>query len=557
MKIISKAFYGISLGIILIFVQSCTGCAGGSSNGDFQSFYSNEVPDQEMIEAYHLSHFPVSFVENPNDKLAIYVDLSDGITKYSFGNKNNIDVYEMLFKVAAAEPTAEYYELSDDKVTLYNDGEANNYFTGKGFKKDGRLKQGAPIDQAINAIVDRDNVGVLITDGELFNIKQNVVSSNTWASTAFEKWMNKGNKLVIIYTDFEEENDGETYDKHMYVMFFIPNKNNESLDKKANELLNNYINDLEEEGYKTKKLEFSTNTNGLYRRDYPNSQLPGSSTYIEYFDKPLEYYVSEKSAIEFVDMTPAAFNCEDEGLVYYLRDLGDPNTGKPQNYPLFEKLYFNFSALTSYNVEDLKIVIHEVSDDFKNYKRNVLARKNLPVLESSMDGTDSLDEDNFLVFSGMSLVDDAEPYDISKATVEDTVDGFLPILKSEFKFKKTDFKTTDIGIQDFIELDKSAGRINEINQSGEYEILLKFSEKLNENNNNFNSDRDNLFRIDIVLEEVESKEIDKAALTWDKIDKSGEDDALYRSLKNIMEKEEVKPKGVIYSFYVKLAPFNQ
>ena len=551
MKNILKAFYGISLGIVLIFIQSCD---GGSSNGEFQSFYSDEVPDQEMIEAYHLSHFPVSFVEKPNDKLAIYVDLSDGITKYSFGNENNINVYEMLFKVAAAEPSAEYYELSDDKVTLYNGGEVNNYFTGKGFKEDGRLKQGAPIDQAINAIVDRDNVGVLITDGELFNIEQNVVSSNTWASTAFEKWMNNGNELVIIYTDFEEENDGETYDKHMYVMFFIPKTNNESLDNKANELLDNYINELKDEGYLHKRLDFSTNINGLYRRDYPNSQLPGSSTYIEYFGDPLEYYVSEKSAMEFVDMTPAAFNCEDEGLVYYLRDLGNPNTGKPQNYPLFEKLYFNFSDLDNYNVEDLKIVIHDVSDDFKNYKRNVLARKNLPVLESS---TGSLDEDNFLVFSGMSSVDDAEPYDISKATVEDTVDGFLPLLKSEFKFEKTDFKTTDIGIQDFIELDKSAGKISEINQSGEYEILLKFSEKLNENNNNFNSDRDNLFRIDIVLEEVRSKEIDKTALTWDKIDKSGEDDALYRSLKNIMEKEEVKPKGVIYSFYVKLAPFNQ
>jgi len=55
---------------------------------------------------------------------------------------------------------------------------------------------------------------------------------------------------------------------------------------------------------------------------------------------------------------------------------------------------------------------------------------------------------------------------------------------------------------------------------------------------------------------VVTNDINKEALTWNKIDGSGTDDALYRSLKNIMKKENVKPNGVVYSYYVKLGKFN-
>jgi hypothetical protein len=536
----------VCLIIITFLINGC--CTSGTDYPDYAS--DEEEIDVDRIEAYHQKHFPVSSVDEPKDNPAIYVDFSDGITKYSLSDKNNEDIYKMLFKVAAVDQSVEYFELSNDQLITYNGGEHMAYFTGDGFNdENGVLKMGAPIDKAINAIVESDNVGVLVTDGELYNKETGKVSENTWASQAFEKWMNKGHELVVVYTDFVEQNNGKTFNKHMYVMFFIPNE--------KNELLESYLKELEDEGFQYKELSFSTNTDNLYTREYPNAQLPGASKYLEYFGDPAGYYRSESSAMEFIDMTPADFHCEEDGLVYYLRDVGNENTGKPQNYPIFEKLYFSFSTLPNYEVKDLKIVIHDVYDDFKNYKRNILALENLPVLEKAIDGTDSLNDANYLVFNGMPTVDSEEPYDTSNVTVDGIADRFSPILKDIFKFNMTDFKTSDKGVMDFIYLDQSAGKVSEINKDGKYEIILKLSDKLNADNSFVNTSKENLFRIDIVLENVEPTPIDKEALTWKRIDDGEVDDALYRSLKNIMKKEDVKPHGVVYSYYVKLAPFNQ
>ena len=539
-----KALNGFVLAIIFISFSGC----GSDGGGDYPSFNSDELAEDSVIEAYHHEYFHSKSVEESKDNPAIYVDFSNGITKQALKDKNNLGVFKMLIKGLSTEENTEYYELSSDSMIRYEGSENLSYFTKHGHTDQGAFKIGAPIDQAINTIVERDNVGMLITDGELYNKEEQKVSSEAWASKALEKWLNKGHELVIVYTDFVEKHNGIGHDKHMYVMFFIPN--NKTL------ILDNYISDLEEEGLEYKKLSFSTNTKDLFSRDYPNAQLPGAPTYLEYFGEPMAYLSSENSAMEFIDMTNASFNCYEDGLVHYLRDLGNPNTGKPQNYPLFDKLYFEFSSLPNYEVNSVKIVVHDVYEDLENYKRNVLARNNPPVLEKDSKGEDSLAEGNHLVFNGMSWVDGEEPYDTSKVTVNDKTDGFISILKDEFKYTKTKFSTSDKGIQDFLIIDQIAGETSEINQDGKYEIIIKLDSRLNEDNAFLNTSRQNLFRIDVILDDVNTKEISKEALTWKRIDDGEQDDALYRSLKNIMKKENVKPNGVVYSYYIKLGKFN-
>ena len=129
----------------------------------------------------------------------------------------------------------------------------------------------------------------------------------------------------------------------------------------------------------------------------------------------------------------------------------------------------------------------------------------------------------------------------------------------DFKFNKKVFDYSDKGISDFLELDQSAGKVSEINEDGEYEVVIKFSKKLNENNPNLNTLRNNLFRIDIVMEDVSLKELDKEALTWQIMignRKGKKDVTLYSSLKSIMNTDGVKPSGVIYSFFLKTGPFT-
>jgi len=540
-----KALNGFVLAIIFISFSGC----GSDGGGDYPSFSSDELREDSVIEAYHLEYFLSNLDNESKDNPSVYVDFSNGLTEKAFSDKNNYGVYKMLLNNLSTSPSIDYYELSEDTMRLYEGNEAFSYFEKEGFLNDkGKFKEGAPIDQAINTIVESDNIGILITDGELYNKSAGKISTNAWASKALEKWMKKGHELVIVYTDFKEKNKGEIYDKHMYVMFFIPNNKTQILD--------GYISDLVEEEWKFDTLRFSTNTLDLFTRDYPNAQLPGSPTYLEYFGDPVAYLNSANSAMEFVDMTNAYFNCYEEGLVYYLRDMLNDNN-KAQNNPIFDKLYFEFSSLPNYRVNSVDIVVHSIYEDFSNYKRNILARNNLPVVEKKVKGgDDSLNIGNHLVFNGMAYVDGEHPYDTSNVNITDKTDGFISILKNDFKFNKTNYLTSDKGIQDFLFIDKPAGEMSEINQDGKYEIIIKFDPKLNENNSFLNTSRNNLFRIDVILDDVVTKDINKEALTWQKIDGSGTDDALYRSLKNIMKKENVKPNGVVYSYYVKLGKFN-
>ncbi len=330
-KTISLASGGALLAIIIYLMVSCE--TGSDSYYEFEDFLSEDINDNDLdyIEGFHAAYFPAANVDDPKDNPAVYVDFSDGITKYSLSNDNNKEVFKMLFKVFAVQENAEYFELHSDKLIPYTGSSQMSHFSESGHKdENGKFLMGAPIDKAINAIVERDNVGVLITDGELYDQAAGEVSQETWASKAFEKWMNKGNELAIVYTDFQETNDGKTYDKHMYVMFFIPSSENTILDS--------YLEELESEGYEFKVERFSTNTNGLYNRDsYPNSETPGSSKAIEYealnedISGKTMFLAAENSAMEFIDFTALGLSFDEgSGLIYFVRDLGDENTGKPK-----------------------------------------------------------------------------------------------------------------------------------------------------------------------------------------------------------------------------------
>ncbi|SRX56218.1 hypothetical protein [Aequorivita sp. CIP111184] len=533
-----------SLFVICLVITNCA-----SSSDECPNKSLDDIVETKIIEQYHSEFFPDENVSNSNDRVGVYVDFSDGITKFCLNNENNKNVYKKFFaSISNLNNSTDYFELSNDSLIQYPKNNIVDYFQGSGFKTaDGKYKIGAPIDKAINKIVDSDNVGVLITDGELYDKRVGAVSKEMWASKAFAKWFKKGNKIEIVYTDFIENNNGKEYKKHMYIMFFIPNNS-------ENKILENYLADLKADNLDYKTLSFSTNISNMYVREYKNAQTPGADKYLEYFTETEAYYPSPKRAFEFIDFSVAPFSLNDDGLVYYLRDSGDEN-GKKKNYPLLDKLFFRFDMLNNYDVNKIKIVVHDINDDFNNFKRNLLAKENPPSLVKNSNGKDSLTVENYLVFDCLTTIDEEEPYNIINKSQQDTINNFRSILSNDFVYAKKTFDISDLGVQDFLFLDQTAGEVNQANDSGKYEIVLKFNDQLNENTKGLNNDRPNLFRVDIILEEAVVEDMDETALTWDKIDNSGKDEALYLSLKNTM-KDNI-PKGVIYSYYLKFGPFNQ
>ena len=534
---------------ILSILVSCGG--GGADCGDIDTTATTPGTSdfKDIIEKFNSSFLESKSESEYKNNTNVYVDLSDGITKYALGDSNNKKLLEQFFFTVQNEENLNYFELSDDQVIPYEGSQALSYFISKGHYDDnGRLKMGAPIDQAFNQIAAKNELGIVITDGELYDTVAQEVSMNPWASDAFKSWFSTGGKLNIIYTDFSERNGGKTYKKHMYVIIFIPKDYDGNLIKGLN-------TDFDDNGVNFKSMEFNTDVSNLYNRDYPDAQTPGTLTFNEEFSNAAGYF--SESNFEYINLSEESdFNTYDDGVVYYLRDLGDQN-GNKKNRPLVEKLFLDLESIENYSVDNVKINISNVSDDFIRFKRNYYAKLNQPEILLAESGKDSLSEDNFLVFDDcFTLIDGLEPYDIYDKVKSDTSDEFIKMLNSEFTYNESDLNSKDI--KDFLFLDQEAGTNNEKNLQN-FEVVLKFDKKFNEDNLGFSSNQNNIIKVDVLVEKddftLKNNTVDKRALTWDKIDDSGVDQTLYTSLLNVLKNN--KPNSTIYTYYIEFGPFNQ
>lgn len=500
----------------------------------------------EIIEGYNATYNTTSKASSNQIETNVFVDLSDGITKFALKDQNNKKLLEQFFFGVQNEDNLSYYELSSDSVIKYSDTQALSYFTNTGHKDaNGKLKQGAPIDKAFNIIAADDDLGIVITDGELYDSKAKQVSMNPWASDALKKWFGKNGSLEIIYTDFSESNSGQTFNKHMYLMVFIPNNY-------SGNFISSLKKDLTSSGVQFKSDTYSTNVSDLYDRDtYPNAQTPGTIQLNTY--GTAEGYFSDNN-FEYIDLTNIAdFNTSDDGIVYYLRDVGDEN-GKPFNYPIVEKLFIDLEAITNYDVKEVKINVSNVTEDFNRFKRNYYALKNKPKISKDETGKNMLTEDNYLIFDECSLVeiDGDYPYDTFQKVLKDTKEDYLNILKANYNFELPE---ADNRLKDFIYIDNDAGMNNQANKQ-KFETVLKFDLKFDENTKGFYAEKNNIIKVDVIVEQKDFnlKPINRKSLTWDKIDRSGSDQTLFISLRNVLNNN--KPNSILYTYYIELGQFN-
>jgi len=536
---------------LLLLSINFIGCEDESECDNETAIETGDVdinhPDfSDIIEGYNTQYNSASKASNNQIKTNVFVDLSDGITKFALADQNNKNLIEQFFFAVQNEDNLAYYELSNDSVIKYSDTQALSYFTNTGHKDaNGNLKQGAPIDRAFNIIAGEDDLGIVITDGELYDSQAKQVSMNPWASDALKQWFGKNGSLEIIYTDFSESNSGQNFDKHMYLMVFIPNNY-------SGNFIASLKKDLTSSGIQHKSDTYSTNVGGLYDRDlYPDKQTPGTLQLNTYGDT--EGYFSDNN-FEYIDLTNIAdFNTYDEGIVYYLRDVGDQE-GKPFNYPIVEKLFIDLEAITNYDVGEVKINVSNVTEDFNRFKRNYYALKNKPRISKDDTGKDSLTEDNYLIFDECSLVDiDGDyPYDTFEKVLENTKEDYSKMLNAEYSFTSP---KADNKLDDFIFIDNEAGMNNQANNQ-KFETVLKFDEKFDADTKGFYSGKNNIIKIDVIVEQEDFKlkTINRQSLTWDKIDRSGVDQTLFVSLRNVLNNN--KPNSILYTYYIELGAFE-
>ena len=122
------------------------------------------------------------------------------------------------------------------------------------------------------------------------------VSMNPWASDALKEWFGKNGSLEIISTDFSETNSGKTYNKHMYLLVFIPSSFDGSF-------IESMKADFDNQNIIYKSNSYSTKVSGLYDRDsYPDSQTPGTLELNKNGINP-DAYIKDGNDFEYIDFT--------------------------------------------------------------------------------------------------------------------------------------------------------------------------------------------------------------------------------------------------------------
>ena len=125
--------------------------------------------------------------------------------------------------------------------------------------------------------------------------------------------------------------------------------------------------------------------------------------------------------------------------------------------------------------------------------------------------------------------------------LENTKDNYSEMLNPDYAFTSP---KADSKLNDFIFIDNEAGMNNQANDQ-KFETVLKFDEKFDEDTKGFYSDKNNIVKVDIIVEQgdFELKTINRQSLTWDKIDRSGVDQTLFISLRNVLNNN--KPNSIL------------
>ncbi len=472
------------------------------------------VSEHEVIREYHDAYFEKEKPQSVSRNFSIYLDYSSGM-KVAFKDKMTDEFYA-LFINSLKISTVDFYELANNKVfQIKNLDKSELYKKIKDSKKFNKIN--APLDLAINQIVERNTESVFITDGELW---QNEERDDPWAREAFEKWLVKGNTITFYVTDHMDAGK----QKHLFYMFFTPKKiagNKESISYQFQYYLKN---SAEAQSFKYTSFVFSNSAYELIQ-EYASSTSGGVNINAELDE---ENYINEgkNSGFEFHE-----YYLNWDGIVNFIRNATDDNGNEIQGgEPLISKLFVETKALEFYTIKELGIRVYDVKNDVAKLIHCRECKENKPVFALDENGQKMLDEDNHPIVAEPGQDDCYDEYGELTADTSFVRSGNLPQIKELYAIDHEAF-------------------LNNIKEQGRGEVILKIHK--NFKGAQLSAEEENLHRIDIYLKEVEENTSNPnlTKFIWDgkQVRKNR---SIYNSILGALN--AANPKGkVIYTYYVK------
>jgi len=482
------------------------------------SFYN------EDIAAYHEAALGTqSKVKSGNQ--SVYVDFSDGLVQ-AYSSETNKKVVDYISQKMVGS-SIDWYGLGKNhngvgKMEYANDRDIYNKVISPSSYADIM----APIEEALKKISSSSNDALLITDFEEYT-PDGKEQKYAYAKDYFIEWVESGNSITFYYSNYNETNSKSKLSgtKNLYFVIF----NYGDIDE--NSLVTKFNKAIESRGLSNlQKFEISLNPYSV-SNNYGGKQKTGLI-----LDTA---YVKNKSALEVGDKEGALVNYYNAFLnnqrpfeaFEFGQNLNDLYDYYFKGNGRFAKnLSLDASNNSSFILKNVKVELSDVTNDYVNYIRSIEAKKNVPILEKDEGNNDVWNE--------------KEMNEIMMECYEKNTKN----LKKEYIYKYTPgSKISEVfDFNDTIFSDRLKNSPNEV------ELITTFHKNFN---GKFSNNDPIILRIDYVIESTQenySSLLD--AFKWSSIINAanGVNESLSESIRNTLQ--AVKPKGILYSYYLKLEP---
>lgn len=507
------------LGIFILLSYSCKKDEESQWDAPLDFFSDN-------IENYHNASVGTNDKKSNGNK-AVYIDFSLGIV-HAYNNQTNKDVIDAITQ-----------KMVNDSVNFFGLGKSYGengignlkFNTGRNLfeqvtSPSSYTDKMAPIQMTLDKIVSSKNDAMLITDFEEYTPDVNEVLTYAYATPSFKKWLKDGNSITFFYSKFDQKSS-DSGQKNLYFVLFTYGKPTEnSLLSKFNDAIKGRdLKDLKR--FDLNPIPFNVSNN------YGGEDLNGLSPELEE-DAEDEFEIGNDAGIVVNYFngylkSKAPFESIEFGLG--LNDLYESYFST--NKKFLNKLFIDASNKDTYILKDIQVELTDVTKDYIHFVQCNEAKKNTPEMGE-------LDETNKNVWSK----NDNENNIVSECYIKNTKK-----IKKEFIYK---YNGGEINNEIF-DIDKKVFNGQMKNTPSEVELKTIFHSNFKASKNK--SQETIILRLDYVVSnsDVNYKKIDD--FKWKSIipGSNGKlNTSLYESIRNTLQ--EVKPRRILYSYYLKLEP---
>ena len=488
-----------------------------SDKGVWSTFKPLNEVDKHVVNYYNQS-MPQSATSKQGNP-SIFVDFSDGIIQAYSSNAQNKEIISSLAQKLADKN--DWYGLGKSyngigKLEFVDDRDLFNKVTTPGNYVDLM----APIEKAIEKIVANNNDAILITDFEEYT-PDGKEQAFAYAKKYFIEWLNKGNSITFFYTKYKETNTKSklSTNKNLYYTVFTYGNSDES------GLKFKFIDALKGRSVAYQSYDLNPNPY-VVKNEYGGNENTGlkSATFSKFVNANINGFVNSKQPFEFIGLNKAWNDDLKKQIDNYVIKVDDGQ--------FIGKLFLNVSNQQAYQLNKLKVVVTDISEDFEKFARSNEALKHSPVLTKDAGKNNVWDENS-----------KKDP--ITKACFDQKTNQ----LKSEWVYAPSDLSKNEWAEVFDINTKIFTDHLKNDPANVELITILHSNYKLK----NIKKE-DALIRIDYVIDHtvpnISSTQLNDFKWVSAIKKETGENNSLYESVRNALQ--EIKPRGVVYSYFIKL-----